>query len=157
MWTKVIRILIKLLPYLPTIIDFILKKLKVKKISIMESKIKQVAQILDDKVDFVELSKKVNNVIIRGLIASIEMFDGKLFEISLSELINIIPDDKKWIVEKYLDAAISKDWMVVIDSTADVINVFVDVDGATEDQEKDAYASILVLILMFVKSKIAKK
>ncbi len=153
MWIKIIKFM---LPYVPALVEFILRKLKIKKIAIMEEKIKKVAEILDEKIDFVGISKNVKNVIVRGVVASIEMFDGKIFEIGLTELIGLVPDDKKWIVEKYLDAVIAKDWMIVADTTADVINVFVDVPGATEDQEKDAYAAVLVLVLMFVKSKVKK-
>ena len=153
MWIKIIKFM---LPYVPALVEFILRKLKIKKIAIMEEKIKKVAEILDEKIDFVGFSKNVKNVIVRGVVASIELFDGKIFEIGLRELIGLVPDDKKWIVEKYLDAVIAKDWMIVADTTADVINVFADVPGATEDQEKDAYAAVLVLVLMFVKSKVKK-
>jgi hypothetical protein len=156
MWPKIIKVLISILPYVPTVVDFILRHLNIKKVTIMKEKIKKVADIIDDQIDFVEISKKVKNVLVRGLVASIEMFDGKIFEISLSELIDLVPDEKKWVVEKYLDAIIAKDWIMVTDTTADVINMFVDIPGATEDQEKDAYAAALVVILMFIKSKVGK-
>lgn len=156
MWGKILKIAVYLLPYIPAVINFILRKLNIKKVTIMDDKIKQVAKIFDDKVDFVEYSKKIKNVIFKGAVASIEMFDGKLFEIALNELIGLVPDNKKWIVEKYLDAVIANDWIIVTDTTADVINVFVDVPGATEEQEKDAYAGILVLMLMFIRGKLKK-
>nr|WP_320022076.1 hypothetical protein [uncultured Draconibacterium sp.] len=120
----------------------------------MKEKIKQVAEIIDERVDFREMSKPIKNVFVKGLVASVELFDGTVIEFGLNELIDLVPDDKKWIVEKYLDAVIAKDWIAVADTTGDVINVFVDVPGATEDEEKKAFASALVLIFMFVKEKV---
>lgn len=157
MWGKILKIALYLLPYLPQIVNYILKKFNIKKVSIVETKIEKAAQIFDDKIDFVHVSKGIKNVIVKGVIASVEMFDGTLFKIALTELIDLVPEDKKWIVEKYLDAIIANNWLVVTDTTADVINVFVDVPGANEEQEKTAYASVLVLMVMFFKYKIAKK
>lgn len=157
MWTKAIKIIIWLLPYLPKAVDYLLKKLKIKKITGMEEKIKNVASVIDEEIDFVNISKKFKNVVVKGLIASIEMFDGTVFELGLSELIDLVPEDKKWIIEKYLDAVLSKNWMVVVDTTADVVNVFVDIDGADENEEKDALAAVMLLMFKFIKSKAAKK
>jgi hypothetical protein len=157
MWSKILKIALYLLPYLPTAIDFLLRKFKIKKLTIVETKIEEVAKIIDDKIDFVDISKGIKNVIVKGVVASVEMFDGTIFEMGLKELIDLVPENKKWIVEKYLDAVIANNWLAVKDTTADVINVFVDIPGANEDEEKEAYASMLVLMFMFIKSKISKK
>lgn len=156
MWGKALKIFLYLLPYLPKVVDYLLKKFKIKKVPIMEEKIKKVAVIIDDKIDFVDISKKIKNVVVKGVVGSIEMFDGKIFEVGLNELIDLVPEDKKWIVEKYLDAILANNWLAVSDTTADVINVFVDVPGASEEQEKTAYASVLVLMMMFIKNKVKK-
>ena len=156
MLAKIVKIAIYVLPYLPKLVDFILRKLKIKKLTVMEEKIKQVAEIIDEKVDFVDISKNIKNVIVKGVVASVEMFDGTVFKVGLEQLIGLVPEDKQWIVEKYLDAILEKDWVAVSDTTADVINVFVDVPGATEDQEQKAFASVLVLMMMFIKEKVKK-
>ncbi len=156
MWSKIFKLLVTLLPYVPGAVNWILNRFNVRKIEIMEAKIKKVSEIIDEKVDFKAISRNIKNIFVRGLVASIEMYDGKLFNIALKELIHHVPEDKHWIVEAYLDAIIAQNWIVVTDTTADVINVFVDIPGASEEQEKEAYASVLVLILMFLKSKVKK-
>lgn len=157
MWGKIFKLLVYILPYVPDVVNWILRRFNVKKVEIMEEKIKAVAKIIDDELDFREISKNMKNVFVRGLVASIEMFDGKVFSIALKEIIHLVPVDKRWIVEHYLDAILAKNWIVVTDTTAEVINVFVDVPGATEEQERDAYASVLVLILMFIQYKTKRK
>ncbi len=156
MWGKILKISLYILPYLPRVVDYILKKFNIKKVTVVETKIEKVAQIIDERIDFVDVSKSIKNVIGKGFVASIEMFDGTIFKLGLTELISLVPDNKKWIVEEYLDAIIANNWLAVTDTTADVINVFVDIPGANEEQEKTAYASVLVLMLMFIKDK-AKK
>lgn len=158
MWGKILKTVLALLPYLPRAVDFLLRKFKIKKVTIMDTKISQVSKIIDDELDFVQISKsKVKNIAVKGLVASIEMFDGSLIEMALTELFSIVPEDKKWIVDKYLDAIIAKNWMVVVDTTTDVLNVFLDVPGADEEEERTALAGVMVLIFKFLKNKASKK
>jgi hypothetical protein len=154
MWLKLLKFAPFIIKYLPKLVNFILSKFR--KITIMEEKIREVAKILDDRLDFTDLSKNVKNVFVRGAIASIEMIDGKVIEVALSKLVSLVPDDKKWIVEKYLDAVLSKNWAVVGEATGSVVNVFVDVPGATEDEEEKAFAGVFVMLLVFIKDKLAK-
>lgn len=123
----------------------------------MKEKIKKSSEKIDLKIDFTEMSKKVKNVFLRGLVASVEMFDGTIVNYALTELIDLVPEEKKYIVEKYLDAIINEDWKLVCDATADVVNIFIDVPGATEDEEKQALAPALVLLLLYIKNKLNKE
>lgn len=153
---KLIKIALTISPYLPYAKRLINILFKLKKLSKMEEKIKKASEILDEMIDFGEISKGIKNVILKGIVASLDLVDGTLIRVGLTEGINKIPAEKQWIIEGYLDALIAQDWSFVVDNTSIVINTFVDIPGSTEQEESDLFHSILVVIFNLVKKRLEK-
>ena len=123
----------------------------------LKEKIKLVANILDELVDFGKIAKGIKNVILKTLMASIEAFDGMLFNLLLSAVIDKIPEKELPLIEAYLDAIIARDYNLAVKGSAEFINTILNIPGSTEDEELQAIQGNLVLMVNFAKHKFQKK
>lgn len=153
---KLIKIALTISPYLPYAKRIINILFKLKKLSKMEEKIKKASEIIDEMIDFGKLASGIKNPILKGVVASLDLVDGTLIRVGLTEGISKVPDSKKWIIEGYLDALIAGRWDYVVDNTSIVVNTFVDIPGATEQEELDLFHSILVVMFALIKKKLEK-
>jgi len=123
----------------------------------MKEKINKVGNIIDDLVDFPKLAKNMKSKILKVAFGSIEMFDGWAFKTALTELIDLVPDKFHPMVEAYLDAVIAKDYVTVKETTADVLNILIDIPKMDEQEEKAVYVAVLSAIMSVVPMLLKKE
>ena len=91
----------------------------------------QIAQIIDDLIDFTKFKGFVFKII--------ELLDGKIFLEGISYLDNTlgekIPEDFKPLVKAFILAVIAADAVAIVETGTELINVLVDIPNITEDNE----------------------
>lgn len=113
---------------------------------------KQFANLLDEVIDFTKISSSV-------VWNFVEMFDGKLFEIGVGYLDDVladkIPDEFKTISGQFVVACIEKDTNGIESYGTVLLNTLIDIPGLTEETEAIFFAGtlkgIIEAIMAFTK------
>lgn len=119
----------------------------------LEKKIEEAGKVIDGFVDFNAIGAKVSNKAVRLILSSFELVDGYVFKVALKEVVQLIPEKNHPIVSAYLDALIQKDYLIVVDKTADMLTALNLIPLVDEDDEKRLYTAILIALVRLIPVK----
>jgi hypothetical protein len=116
----------------------------------LKSKIKLAAEKIDKFVDFGKIASKITNKPIRFLVGAIELVDGTIFRVSLTEVIGKIPEEAHPVVDAWLDAFIQEDYLLLVDSTGAFLAELDMLKWVEEEKEKEIYVALLTMLVKLI-------
>lgn len=116
----------------------------------LREKIKLAAVKLDNFVNFGKIAQKVDHKLVRILINSFEMVDGYVFKIALTQTVELIPETAHPVVEGFLDAFITEDYLQLVDRTGAFLTELNLIPLVTTEDQRNVYIALLTAIVRLI-------
>ena len=113
-------------------------------------KIKESSGKLDDFVNFPKIAAKIKSKPVRMLVSMFEVVDGYVFKIALTEVIELIPETAHPVVESFLDAFISEDYLLIVDAAGAFLTQLNLIPIVKEDDQRNVYVALLTAIVRLI-------
>lgn len=105
---------------------------------------------LDKIVNFSRIAEKINNKAVRFIVSAFEIVDYQIFKVSLTEIIELIPEEAHGVVESWLDAFIAEDYFLLVDSTGGFLAQLDLIKIVDNEDEKAVYVAILSALVRLI-------
>lgn len=119
----------------------------------LRKKIKLAAEKLDKIVDFHKIKSKIDNKWIRFIVGSFELADYQIFKVSLTEVIDLLPESSYPVVEAWLDAFIDEDYLLLVDASGAFLAQLDLLKFLEYEREKDVYVALLTFLVKLIPQK----
>jgi len=116
----------------------------------LSKKIRLAAEKVDKIIDFSKIAKKINSKPVRFVVSSFELVDGYVFRVALTEAVELIPEKAHPVVEAWLDAFISGDYLLLVDTTGGFLAELNLVPLVETEEEKLVYIALLTALVKMI-------
>lgn len=116
----------------------------------LKNKIAVASEVIDKIVDFTKIASKIQNKPVKLVVSMFEVVDGYVFKTALTEVVNYVPEKFHPVVGAYLDAFIAKDYLLVVDKTAEMLTALNLIPLVEADDEKRVYTAILIALVRLI-------
>lgn len=122
-----------------------------------KNNIANASEVIDKIVDFTKIAAKINSKPVKLVVSMFEVVDGYVFKTALTEVVERIPEQYHPMVNAYLQAFIAKDYLLVVDKTADMLTSLNLIPLVDADDEDRVYTAILIALVRLIPQGLPTK
>lgn len=116
----------------------------------LNKKIKMAAEKVDTLVNFTKIASKIDNKFVRIVVGSFELVDGFVFKTALTQAVELIPEKAHPVVEGFLDAFVSEDYLQLVDRTGAFLTELNLIPVVATEDQRNVYIALLTAIVRLI-------